>query len=290
MNGILIVDKPSEWTSFDVIAKLRGVLGTRKIGHSGTLDPMATGVLPVFVGPAARAVDLQTDHTKEYIAGVQFGLATDTGDITGTVRERQDTVVTCEQLQQVLPRFLGQQQQLPPMYSAIKQNGQPLYRLARQGITVDRTPRAITVHELEMVSQQEENKFVLRILCSKGSYVRVLLEDIGKALGCPAVMYSLRRTRAGRYTLQNAFTLQQIVQAKEQGKLESLLIGVDTVFDTLPAITVNDRLEQKLKNGCAAAFCHPDGRVRVYTQQKMYLGIARVTDNSLQVEKLFIER
>ncbi len=290
MNGILVLDKPAGWTSFDVIAKLRGILATRRIGHSGTLDPMATGVLPVFVGPAARAVDLQTDHTKEYVAGVRFGVATDTGDTTGTVLRTGDQTITQQQLLDVLPRFLGTQQQLPPMYSAVKVNGQPLYKLARAGKEVERAPRTITVHEIELLRQTGENEYILRIACSKGSYVRVLLEDIGAALDTPAAMCSLRRTRSGRYTLEGAVTLEQLQAAKEAGTLDSLPLGVDTVFDSLPALQLNDTLVEKMKNGCAARFVHPDGRYRIYDMQNAFLGVAHVQENILQVEKLFIER
>ncbi len=290
MNGILVLDKPAGWTSFDVIAKLRGILATRRIGHSGTLDPMATGVLPVFVGPAARAVDLQTDHTKEYVAGVQFGIATDTGDTTGTVLRTAQVSVTRQALLEVLPRFLGTQQQLPPMYSAIKVNGQPLYKLARAGKEIERTPRTITVHELELLEQTGENRFTLRIACSKGSYVRVLLEDIGAALGAPAAMCSLRRTRSGRYTLAGAVTLEQVQAARDAGTLDSLLQSVDTVFDALPALTLTPALVEKMKNGCPTHFVGQDGRYRIYSGQNAFLGVAAVQQNTLQVEKLFIER
>ncbi len=290
MNGILVMDKPAGWTSFDVIAKLRGILATRRIGHSGTLDPMATGVLPVFVGPAARAVDMQTDHTKEYIAGVRFGLATDTGDITGTVLRTSAEAVNEQQLLAVLPRFVGEQQQLPPMYSAVKVDGRPLYQLARKGQTVERTPRTITIHSLQLLQQTAENEFLLRIVCSKGSYVRVLLEDIGTALHCPAAMCSLRRTRSGRYTLQQAVTLEQVQAAKENGSLPQLLAGVDTVFDALPAVQVGPAVEQRLKNGSPSRFRHADGRVRVYAADGGFLGVAAVQADTLTVEKLFIER
>ncbi len=290
MNGILIVDKPAGWTSFDVIAKLRGILATRRIGHSGTLDPMATGVLPVFVGPAARAVDLQTDHTKEYVAGVRFGIATDTGDTTGEILRTSDRVVEREELLAVLPGFLGDRMQLPPMYSAVKVNGQPLYKLARKGVEVERTPRPITIHALELLEQTGDNAYLLRIACSKGSYVRVLLEEIGAALGVPAAMCSLRRTRSGRYTLEGALTLEQVQDAKENGTLQGLLAGVDTVFDALPAVTVPESILEKLKNGCACRFDHVDGRLRVYGGDGAFYGVAEVRENQLQVEKLFIER
>lgn len=290
MNGILVVDKPSDWTSFDVIARLRGILGTRRIGHSGTLDPMATGVLPVFVGPAARAVDLQSDHTKEYVARVRFGVGTDTGDITGTVLCTLDKTVSTQQLLAVLPRFTGPQQQLPPMYSAVKVNGQPLYKLARRGECVERTPRGIEIYELELLGACGGNEYELRILCSRGTYVRVLLEDLGRALDVPAVMTALRRTRSGRYTLANARTLEQIQAAREDGTLPSLLENVDTVFDGLPALTADEAMAKRLYNGAPGPCGHADGRVRVYDESGVFLGVAEVSGGVLRVEKLFVER
>ena len=191
MNGILIVDKPSGWTSFDVIAKLRGILGTRKLGHSGTLDPMATGVLPVFAGGASKAVDMQPDHTKAYRALIRFGIATDTGDVTGAVLRSEQTAVTEEQLRAVLPRFTGNILQTPPMYSAVKVNGSPLYKLARQGVTVERKARPVTIHRLEVTGREGEQDFVLEVDCSKGTYVRTLVEDLGEALGVPATLAGL---------------------------------------------------------------------------------------------------
>lgn len=291
MNGILIVDKPTDWTSFDVIAKLRGILGTRKLGHSGTLDPMATGVLPVFAGPAAKAVDLQTDHTKAYRAVVRFGLSTDTGDVTGTVLQQAHTQVTAQDLEQVLPRFTGDIQQMPPMYSAIKVNGTALYKLARQGITVERKLRPVTIHQLTLVEQCGPQDFVLDVDCSKGTYVRSLVEDLGSALGVPATLAGLRRTRAGIFGLEHSHTLEEIQQAKEQGTLDQLLVAVDTVFVQLPAVTVNEKGEQRLRNG---ALCYrtgqPAGRCRIYGPQG-FLGLGQVLeDASLKAEKLFVER
>ena len=186
MQGILIVDKPQGWTSFDVVAKLRRVLGTRKIGHSGTLDPIATGVLPVFAGQAARAVDMQADHDKTYEATLLLGSRTDTGDITGQVLESSPVTVGEKELLEVLPRFVGPQMQLPPMYSAVKINGQPLYKAARQGKEVERQPRPVEIYSLRFLGQAGENEYRLEIACSKGTYVRVLLEEIGRAIGMPA--------------------------------------------------------------------------------------------------------
>ena len=198
MQGILIVDKPMEWTSFDVIAKLRGILGTRKLGHSGTLDPMATGVLPVFCGGASKAVDLQLDHTKTYCARLRLGMQTDTGDITGTVLETAPVTAGEKELLAVLPRFLGPQMQMPPMYSAIKINGQPLYKLAREGVTVERKARPIEILDIRYGGSPVENEYFLTVRCSKGTYIRTLLEDIAAAMGQKGTMSALRRTTGGK--------------------------------------------------------------------------------------------
>ena len=211
MQGILIVDKPMDWTSFDVVAKLRGVLGTRKLGHSGTLDPMATGVLPVFCGGASKAVDLQLDHTKTYCARLRLGMQTDTGDITGTVLETAPVTAGEKELLAVLPRFLGPQMQTPPMYSAVKINGQPLYKAARKGQTVERTPRPITIYEITYLGSPAPGDYTIRVSCSKGTYIRVLAEDIGTALGVPATLAALRRTRAGAFKIEECHTLPEIL-------------------------------------------------------------------------------
>ena len=197
MQGILIVDKPMDWTSFDVVAKLRGVLGTRKLGHSGTLDPMATGVLPVFCGGASKAVDLQLDHDKSYRAVLRLGARTDTGDITGTVLETAPVTAGEAELLAVLPQFVGKQMQVPPMYSAVKINGQPLYKLAREGKTVERKARPIEIYSIEYGGSPAEHEYVLNVKCSKGTYIRTLLEDIAAALGQKGTMSALRRV-AGR--------------------------------------------------------------------------------------------
>ncbi len=237
MQGILIVDKPMEWTSFDVIAKLRGILGTRKLGHSGTLDPMATGVLPVFCSGASKAVDLQLDHTKTYCARLKLGLRTDTGDITGTVLETAPVTAGEAELLAVLPRFLGPQMQTPPMYSAVKINGQPLYKLAREGVTVERKARPIEILDIRYGGSPVENEYVLTVRCSKGTYIRTLLEDIAAAMGQKGTMSALRRTTAGVYTEADAHTLEEIQAAKDAGPeaLQALMLPVESVFESLPS-------------------------------------------------------
>lgn len=291
MTGILIVDKPTDWTSFDVLAKLRGVLGTRKLGHSGTLDPMATGVLPVFVGAASRAVDMQENHDKTYVAALKLGLRTDTGDITGTVLETAPVKATLAEVEAVLPQFVGQQEQVPPMYSAVKVNGVPLYKLARQGKEVERKARTITVYSARCLGQTGEDEYRIEVACSKGTYIRTLLEDMGQALGCPATMSALCRTQAGVYRQEDAHTLEEIIAAKEAGTLEQLLLPLDTVFAQLPALRVNAGVEKHLRNGCPTShFKAAEGRYRVYDENGAFLGTATVAAGVLNVEKLFIER
>ena len=291
MNGILIVDKPSDWTSFDVIAKLRGILATRKLGHSGTLDPMATGVLPVFVGPAARAVDLQQSHDKAYRAVVRFGTATDTGDITGTVLHTAETAVTKQQILDIIPQFLGDQMQVPPMYSAVKINGMPLYKAARQGIEVERKARPVVIHSIELLDQCGPQDFTLEVYCGKGTYIRTLLEDMGKAMGVPATMAALRRIQAGAYGLEHSHTLEEIQAAKDAGTLDSLMVPVDTVFSHLPRLDVNAPTQDRLLNGAPTyKFRAGPGRYRIYGPDHSFMGLGRVEEDILKVEKLFLER
>lgn len=291
MQGILIVDKPTDWTSFDVIAKLRGVLGTRKLGHSGTLDPMATGVLPVFCGGASKAVDLQVNHDKTYCATLRLGAKTDTGDMTGTVLETAPVTAGEKELLAILPRFVGEQQQLPPMYSAVKVNGQPLYKAARKGIEVERQPRTITIHSIEYLGNPTPGEFTLRVACSKGTYIRVLLEDIAEALGQKGTMSALRRVQAGVYGEEDAHTLEEILAAKENGTLESLMLPVESVFLHLPLLIVEPWVRRHLENGCPTShFLAGDGHYRVRDRAGEFLGLAKVEDGVLKVEKLFCER
>ena len=208
-DGIIIIDKPAGWTSMDVCGKLRGILKTKKVGHAGTLDPMATGVLPVFVGNATRAVSYAEGGDKEYVAGLRLGLTTNTQDTTGEVVAERPVSVTRAQLEDVLARFTGEIDQVPPMYSAIKINGQKLYQLARKGQEIERPPRRVTIHELALL-EPEDGDWRLRIRCSKGTYVRALCHDIGQALGCGGCMASLRRTMAAGYTLAESHTIDEV--------------------------------------------------------------------------------
>ena len=293
MQGILIVDKPTDWTSFDVIAKLRGILGTRKLGHSGTLDPMATGVLPVFCGGASKAVDLQLDHTKAYRATLRLGVRTDTGDVTGTVLETAPVTAGETELQAVLPQFVGPQMQVPPMYSAVKINGQPLYKMARQGVEVERKARPIEILSIQYEDSPAEHEYTLTVKCSKGTYIRVLLEDIAAAMGQKGTMSGLRRIAAGGYTEADAHTLEEIQAAKAAGPeaLQALMLPVESVFEPLPLLVVDARVEQHLYNGCPTSrYPAADGRYRVRSADGRFLGLAQITQGVLRVEKLFVER
>ena len=293
MQGILIVDKPTDWTSFDVIAKLRGILGTRKLGHSGTLDPMATGVLPVFCGGASKAVDLQLDHTKAYRATLKLGARTDTGDVTGTVLEPAPVTAGEKELLEVLPRFVGPRMQTPPMYSAVKINGQPLYKLARQGMEVERKARPIEILSIQYEGSPAENEYTLTVKCSKGTYIRVLLEEIAEAMGQKGTMSALRRVAAGVYTEADAHSLEEIQTAKNAGPeaLQALMLPVESVFTSLPLLVAGERVEQHLYNGCPTSrYPAADGRYRVRNAQGQFLGLANITGGVLRVEKLFVER
>ena len=293
MQGILIVDKPTDWTSFDVIAKLRGILGTRKLGHSGTLDPMATGVLPVFCCGASKAVDLQLDHTKAYRATLKLGARTDTGDVTGTVLETAPVTAGEKELLEVLPRFVGPRMQTPPMYSAVKINGQPLYKLARQGMEVERKARPIEILSIQYEGSPAENEYTLTVKCSKGTYIRVLLEEIAEAMGQKGTMSALRRVAAGVYTEADAHSLEEIQAAKNAGPeaLQALMLPVESVFTSLPLLVADERVEQHLYNGCPTSrYPAADGRYRVRNAQGQFLGLANITGGVLRVEKLFVER
>jgi len=224
-NGILIIDKPAGWTSHDVVAKLRGALKMKRIGHGGTLDPMATGVLPVFIGTATRLANTSTDADKEYVAGMQLGIVTDTQDITGKVLSENDVTVTIDDIKALLPRFTGPQKQVPPMFSAKKQGGKKLYELARKGIEVEREPRDIIIFELE-TRQGDGSPVSLRIKCSKGTYIRTLCHDIGATLGCGATMSSLRRTKSGDYRIEDAHTLESVLTAIDNGDFCKILTEI----------------------------------------------------------------
>ena len=285
MNGIVIVDKPQGWTSQDVTAKLRGVFQTRRIGHGGTLDPMATGVLPVFVGRATRGVEFFEHAEKTYETVLRLGMTTDTEDITGAVLSEQDAFVTGEQVEQVLRQFRGEIMQVPPMYSALKVNGQKLYDLARKGKEVERQPRPITIHELTLLSMEADG-IHLRVRCSKGTYIRTLCKDIGEALGCGGCMAALRRVSAGEYTEEEAVPLAQLIQAENP---EKYLRGVDTMFRNYPRVTLTTNQEKRCRNGNAFSVTLEPGTYRAYSQTGEFLMLAKVEDGIMSTIKSFFE-
>lgn len=288
-NGILIVDKPDGWTSQDVAAKLRGVFHERRIGHGGTLDPMATGVLPIFVGRATRAAEFMESAEKEYIAGLRLGLVTNTQDTSGEALESRPVDVTREQLEAVLKQFTGRIQQIPPMYSAVKIGGKKLYELARKGQEIERKPREITIHALELLDGAGSD-WTLRVHCSKGTYVRTLCHDIGAALGCGGCMSSLRRTMAGRFTLDGALTMQQILDFAAQGAPQELLLPVDAVFSQYPALIVTLAQATRVRNGAEVRDREfPDGMCRVYSETGEFLMLGKVSAHTLHTVKNFFE-
>ena len=285
MNGIVIIDKPAGWTSQDVTARLRRVFGTRRIGHGGTLDPMATGVLPVFVGRATRGVEFFEHAEKTYETELLLGIATDTEDITGTVLFRREVSVTPGQLTAVLERFRGEIMQIPPMYSALKVNGQKLCDLARKGRQVERQPRPVTIHELTLLSR-EGDTLHLRVRCSKGTYIRTLCADIGEALGCGGCMQALRRTQAGEYTIAEAVPLQQLLEAAEP---ETYLRDVDTMFRGYPGVKLTVNQEKRCRNGNAFSVSLPGGTYRAYSQSGEFLMLAKVEDSVMSTIKSFFD-
>ena len=285
MNGIVIVDKPQGWTSQDVVSKLRGVFKTRRIGHGGTLDPMATGVLPVFVGRATRGVEFFEHAEKTYEAVLQLGITTDTEDTTGTILEERPVNVSKEEFLAVLDRFRGEIQQIPPMYSALKVNGQKLYDLARQGKEVERKSRKITIFRLECL-HFEGTTAKLLVHCSKGTYIRTLCKDIGAALGCGGCMAALRRVQAGEYTVENAVSMETLVAAEHP---EQYLSEVDSLFYQYEKVVLTPNQEKRCRNGNSFSVTLPEGTYRAYSQSGEFLMLSRVEDGTMSTVKSFFE-
>lgn len=282
-NGIIIIDKPAGWTSMDVCAKLRGILHEKRVGHAGTLDPMATGVLPVFVGQATKAVSFAENGRKVYEAVLQLGRVTDTQDTTGETLEERAVTVTADDVRAALPRFLGEIEQIPPMYSAIKVNGQKLYDLARQGKEVARKPRRITIYDLALTEELGNGQYALRVECSKGTYIRTLCHDLGQALGCGGCMAALRRTEASGFGIGEAVTLED---AAREG--EALLRPLDSLFRVYPAFTIpNTALEKKCLCGNPLRVSLADGIYRVYGCDGTFLALSEARDGLLTSKRNF---
>lgn len=296
-EGIICIDKPQGWTSFDVVAKCRGITKCRKIGHGGTLDPMATGVLPLFFGRAVKAVDLMPQKTKRYLAGIRFGLTTDTQDITGEILSQSDTPIIREALEAALATQRGTFKQLPPMYSAVWVDGKRLYDLARQGREVERPLREVTVHRLVLLEYNEkERSCTIDVTCSKGTYIRTICHDLGETLGCGGVLASLRRVETLGFTQEQCVTLEQLTDICKAGELEKHLLPVDTAFADYGRVFLSPKQAKMFRSGVvldADRFRHPDtdAPLRIYEGggDRRFLGLARIEPSTreLIIIKLF---
>lgn len=288
--GILPINKPENWTSFDVIAKLRGVLHIKRLGHGGTLDPMATGALPVFIGKATKCCDILPDERKEYEAGFALGLSTDTQDITGKTLSFSDSPVSIERLRSAVRNFTGDIMQTPPMYSAVKVNGRKLYELAREGKTVARRPRAAHVDEITVLKYDEQKRTgTLHIRCGRGVYVRTIINDIGEFLGAGGVMTSLCRTRSGGFTIDECFEIADAERAVKENRLCELIIPTDRVFGVYDRITLSESETRKYKNGMRLSRKEAkiaEGLYRIYGNGE-FLGLAEAADGEIKVYKNF---
>lgn len=288
MNGILLIDKEPGWTSNDVVAKLKGILHERRIGHSGTLDPMATGLLVVFVGRATRGVEFAESHSKRYTAHLRLGTVTDTQDTSGTILSQKKVNVSPEEFKAVLHSFTGEISQIPPMYSAIKINGRRLYDIARSGGEVERKARKIFIGSIEEAGREGED-YILNVSCSKGTYIRTLCHDIGSALGCGGCMSSLRRTAVGSFGIENAHKLSEIQQAADDGEAEKYMLPVDCIFSEYPECTADSAQEMKIRCGNCVKCSLSDGKYRVYSKTGEFLMLGMAKQGVLKTIKSFFE-
>ena len=281
-HGIINIYKEAGYTSHDVVAKLRGILRQKKIGHTGTLDPDAVGVLPVCLGVGTKLCDMLADETKEYVAELRLGITTDTQDMSGNILEEKAVTVTMEEAEAAIYSFLGEYEQIPPMYSALKVNGKKLYELARQGKEVERKARSVRIDELEILKKNLP-VIQMRIVCSKGTYIRTLCDDIGKKLGCGGAMQSLQRTRVGSFRVENALTLSEVESLKQNDSLDTYIVPVDEMFSELKDVSVKDEYLKMLENGnCLypktisnAGILDDKEQVRTYNGQGVFYGIYR---------------
>ncbi len=295
MNGILCVNKPSGWTSFDVVAKVRGMARTKKVGHAGTLDPMATGILPLFFGTATKACDVMPNDNKGYIATFRFGMTTDTLDITGNVQSQTESHITEAQLRALLPSFLGEIDQIPPMFSAVQVNGRRLYDIARSGAEVERKARRVNILKLKLLEfSEEEQTAAVEVLCSKGTYIRTLCSDIGEKLGVGATLTALNRHIVGNFTLDDCYTMEQLQAFTDAGVLDEKALPVEKVFEQLPKIKLNEVQSIKFRNGVKldlnrVRYKNVDGLHKVFDQQNQFMGLARLNLETMEliVEKMF---
>lgn len=292
LSGILLVDKPAGFTSFDMVAKLRGMAGTRKVGHAGTLDPDATGVLPLFLGGATRFIDFLPDHTKSYHAALQLGVVTDTQDLSGRVLETHPVTVGTQQVEEALGSFLGEQQQIPPMYSAVRKDGVRLYQLARQGVEVERAPRSVTFHQIRLLSSQEEaGRYDIEVECSRGAYIRTLCHDLGQKLGCGGAMGGLRRTRACGFGLEECHTLPELQDRTSRGELGSAVLPLEQAFAHLPRLELTEKQARLFSNGVRLFLERlrlpaEAGSMTVFDPAGAFLGLAQPDDNGEELRHL----
>ena len=297
MTGIIILDKPSGITSFGAVARVRRICSEKKCGHSGTLDPMATGVMTVLLGGATRFCELLPNHDKEYVATFRLGITTDTLDITGKVLTETSVNATKADVEEALESFTGEISQLPPMYSAVSVNGQRLYDLARQGIEVERQARKVMIYSADLLEADEDkHEYKISVACSSGTYIRTLIDDIGKMLGCGAVLTVLRRTRANGMSVENAVTVEQLEAAAANGKLDSIVISVEKALESYPSVQVTEAQAKRFSNGgeldlnrikCPKML----GYYRVYDHNEKFLGLGEIADSeNLLVKRVYVEK
>lgn len=284
LNGVIILDKPQGKTSHDMVGFTRRLTGIKKVGHTGTLDPLATGVLPVCIGSATKAADMITMADKRYIAKFRLGITTDTQDITGQVLEERDVNVTEDEIRNAVMAFEGEYDQLPPMYSAIKQNGKKLYELAREGKTVEREARRVAIKSIDIKEIADE--ITIDVLCSKGTYIRTLCDDIGKKLNVGACMTELRRTATGPFTIDRSYTCEETEELFKSGGILKALIPVDALFD-YEKVYLTENQTRSVKNGVIMTYHKPDGLYRVYDDKNTFICIGRVRDEKIKTEKSF---
>ncbi len=302
MNGIINIYKEQGYTSHDVVAKLRGILRMKKIGHTGTLDPDAVGVLPVCTGRATKLCGMITDWGKTYEAVMLLGTRTDTQDISGKILSQTEVNVTKIQIMDVIGSFTGEYDQIPPMYSALKHNGKKLYELARQGIEIERKPRRVNIKSILIndINLEDNDKTVtFTVECSKGTYIRTLCEDIGNRLGCGACMQSLKRTRVGSFSIDNSYTLSQIEQMVQAGKTDEILTPIDEMFSDSRKIIISQEYDKLLYNGNKLPYNsiqgkndvqhNEDEQVRVYDKNDEFIGVYRFEGNEFVPVKMFYQ-
>ncbi len=295
MNGIIVLKKGEDITSFFAVNKLRRIIGIKKAGHTGTLDPMATGVLPVMLGGATRFIELLPTADKSYRAKLLLGKTSDTLDITGNILSENEVNVTVDDFKKILSEFVGEIEQIPPMYSAIKKDGVRLYELARKGVELEREARKVTIFKAELLSANG-NEYEIDVKCSSGTYIRTLCDDIGKKLGCGALMTELQRTTANGFDIKDAHTLEEIEEAVKENRIEQLIIPVEKAMKIYPSVTVSAAQATRFKNGGQLSLdrlrnISGTGYFRVYSPEKKFLGIGEIAEgsNELSVKKLVVD-